>query len=270
MATDEDISLGSIAKKGLGFLNSKLNEAIEAGKNTQKQGQYAPYLQAQQVTTYCTNCGTNITGTPKFCPECGSAMFTDAQTIPAPTTPPVIPDQSQGGYAERTQQYAGVINKCPNCGEIIDAFDAVCDACGYRIAGRSVTGSTRQFHEELLAIERNRKKHKFFSNETISETDKQIIALINTFPIPNTVEELSEFMFMTSSSISVEYSKKPKNALAKAFVSYEGTAEKAVSDAWLSKMKQVYNKAKLSFSDDPVFVQIQQVYDEKMAELNMA
>lgn len=98
-------------------------------------------------------------------------------------------------------------------------------------------------------------------------TDRQIIAHISTFPIPNTVEEISEFMFMVAGNINVNYSKARKHIWS---ASYEGTAEKAISDAWLSKMQQLYNKALMSFSDDPIFQQINQVYTTKMAELNLS
>lgn len=265
--SDEELTFGGIAKKGLGFLNTKLNEAMEASKAAQQQfgGQ------SQEAETCCAKCGTIIVGSAKFCPGCGSPMTPDAATSAVPQMPPpqgthvAVPQ----GNTQRTQQYAGVINKCPNCGEPIDAFDAVCDACGFRIAGTTASGTVQQFYAELAAIEKTRKKKRFFSTTELDVVDQQKITLINTFPVPNTVGELSEFMFMAAESINVEKSKQ-RSSFSKFWNSYEGDPEKAVSDAWVSKMKQIYHKAKLSFSDDPIFRQIEQLYDSKMAELNMS
>lgn len=122
---------------------------------------------------------------------------------------------------------------------------------------------------ELAALEKTRKKKGLFrANGELDVVDKQKISLINTFPVPNTIGELSEFMFMTSESINVEKSKQ-RSSFAKFWTAADADPEKAVSDAWVAKMKQVYNKAKLSFPDDPVFAHIEQVYSAKMAELGM-
>lgn len=266
-AQDDNITLGDIAKKGLGFLNSKLNEVMETNKESQTQA--LPQSRMQQNSTFCTSCGAQLVGKPKFCPECGNAMHAKDTGEASPTILSQNTNQEVQESTGRTQQYAGVLNKCPNCGEIVDAFDAVCDACGYRIAGRQANSSVQRFHEELTAIEKSRKKKGFWDDDGLTITDKQIITLINTYPVPNNIEEITEFMFMATSNINVELSKQ-RSTFSKIFgVSQGGTPEKEISDAWVSKMKQIYNKAKLSFSDDPVFGQIQQIYDDKMTQLNM-
>ena len=45
--------------------------------------------------------------------------------------------------------------------------------------------------------------------------------------------------------------------------------QKQLSDAWVAKMQQAYQKAQVSFSDHPVFQSIQTVYFEKLKELKM-
>ena len=47
------------------------------------------------------------------------------------------------------------------------------------------------------------------------------------------------------------------------------STEKDISDAWVAKMQQVYQKAAMSFPNDPVFAQIRNLYEGKMAELKM-
>ena len=44
---------------------------------------------------------------------------------------------------------------------------------------------------------------------------------------------------------------------------------KVISDAWVAKMQQVYQKAEILFPDDPMFVKIKQIYTDKMVELKL-
>ena len=48
-----------------------------------------------------------------------------------------------------------------------------------------------------------------------------------------------------------------------------GSSEKEVSDAWIQKMRQAYQKAVISFPNDPVFTHIQKIYYDKMNELRI-
>ena len=48
----------------------------------------------------------------------------------------------------------------------------------------------------------------------------------------------------------------------------ETGALRAISDAWISKFEQAYQKAELSFSESPTFSKIQKIYLEKTKELN--
>lgn len=267
----------------------------------------APIVEEAHNVILCPQCSAELIRFSKFCPECGSALFDSSQSN-HPATPPnqsanrpdiyasqqdtftnvftasqvesIIsavtkstnqtssPNQEQTSH---THIYDGVVHKCPNCGEVIDPTDAVCDSCGFRVAGRSSSASAQLFSQQLLLIEQQRPTKNaldnlveaFVGSDDETNITKQKIELIKTFPIPNTVEELTEFMFMADANINVKYSKK------RTFLStnYEGTTEKKISDAWISKMKQIYSKAKMAFSDDPIFQQIEEIYTNKMDEL---
>lgn len=63
---------------------------------------------------FCQNCGNKLNPEAKFCPECGEPVVKKDMT-------------------KRKIKFAGEIIKCPNCGEIMDAFCSRCSACGYEL-----------------------------------------------------------------------------------------------------------------------------------------
>lgn len=213
---------------------------------------------------YCTHCGKAIAANSRFCPLCGEKASAGDNILASPLKDSDRPVQSeQIDLSQRRVEYQGVLHKCPNCGGDVDPLDAVCDLCGYRISGRAANATVMEFSRQLMTIEGTRKRRSIFNNSLAPDvTDRQIVSLINTFPIPNNIEELTEFMFMSASNIDPRYSKKGMFGS-----SLDATAEGIISNAWLAKMQQVYKKAEISFSDDPLFEQIRQTYFAKMREL---
>lgn len=162
---------------------------------------------------FCSNCGKELSGNAKFCPECGKP------TIQSST--------------ERKIVYDGEVHKCPNCGETLEAFVSVCPSCGYEIRGVKSSHSLQEFSLTLSRI----------------ENDKQKIELIKSFPIPNTKEDVMEFMLLASTNFNVEQNES------------DILANKGISDAWLTKIKQSYQKAELLFGDSEDFFKIKESYD---------
>ena len=74
--------------------------------------------------------------------------------------------------------------------------------------------------------------------------------LIINFSVPNTREDVLEFMILASSNIDVK----------------KGIDDE-VTKAWLSKLDQVYEKAKLMMGNKPSFAQIKNIYDRKKAQI---
>ena len=78
-----------------------------------------------------------------------------------------------------------------------------------------------------------------------------------------------EFVILAAGNIDVGLSKVSLgNKLGRAGNDLKAN-ERAVSDAWVGKLQQAYQKAELMFSDMPVFKKVQEVYMSKMQELNM-
>ena len=72
-------------------------------------------------------------------------------------------------------------------------------------------------------------------------------------------EDISEFMILAASNIDM-----------KAYGFNQGTltaSQRAVSDAWMAKFEQAYQKAKLSFGNSPDFININSIYEQKIKEM---
>ncbi len=163
--------------------------------------------------TFCTNCGAQIAEGAKFCTNCGAAN-TQAENI-------------------RKTVYDGNVHKCPNCGEILTAFASVCPACRYEIRGKSAVVSVQTFYSDLSK----------------AQTTEQKDRMIRNFPIPNTKEDIIEFMILASSNIL-------------------GEDEQNIYEAWLAKFEQAYQKALILLAGDPDLVRVQQIYSNCQININ--
>ena len=172
---------------------------------------------------------------------------------------------------QRQQEYTGVIYKCPNCGNVVNPSDAVCESCGFHLSGKEAVYSARDFQKKLLDIETTRKEKKLgFWNQNeryaLDATDKQVIALIQSYPIPNSIEDIVDFFFLALGNIDVEKSKK---SVFNSDSWDGGNRERTISNAWVGKMKQLYRKAKLLFPNEPEFSQVEEAYLSMMDELKL-
>ena len=194
--------------------------------------------------SFCINCGKPMVCGAKFCSECGA---------------------SQAGMMQNNQRrtvYEGEVHKCPNCAEIIDSFLPKCPSCGYEFRGVKSVSSVQELALKLADIEAKRKpkERKFFSNNNEpDEIDEQKINLISTFPIPNTKEDLYEFLILASSNIDIA-----------SYQSQINTRELAVSKAWNAKFDQAYKKSILLFNGDQRLDGIQSMYKKTQRKIKKA
>lgn len=158
---------------------------------------------------FCINCGQHLDEGVKFCPACGHSVEVE-KTI----------------NSERETVYEGSVHKCPNCGEVLPSFVAHCPSCGYEIRGNSAVKSVQELYMEI--------------NKATSNFQKD--TMIRNFPIPNSKEDILEFMVIASSNII-------------------GEDDKDIYEAWLVKFEQAYQKAVLLFKTDDDFSKIERIYE---------
>ena len=201
---------------------------------------------------FCMNCGKQLPNGAKFCYGCGTAIGQVSK------------------QTSRQIEYEGTIHKCPNCGDIIDAYESVCESCGYEIRDRKALNSIREFAAKIQEIEKTRARVKenplkilYFGHST-TDTDKKIISLLSSFPIPNSKEDLYEFIVLSYSNINTDVYDTGGNQFK------ENDARLAISNAWKAKLEQAYQKAKLVFAGDPRLSDIQVMYDTVHKSINKA
>ena len=163
---------------------------------------------------FCINCGQQLAEGAKFCANCGKEVNDSSSTM------------------QRKSTYDGEIHKCPNCGEVLGAFVPVCPSCGYELRGAQSTKAIKDFS---LKIEQ-------------AVSDEQKVTLIRNFPVPNTKEDIFEFMILASTNIT-------------------GEQQKKVFDAWLVKFEQSYQKAQLVIKDSSDMARIKAIYDKAQKQV---
>lgn len=165
---------------------------------------------------FCSNCGHKLENNAKFCSGCGKHCN----------------NASTDNQNQRKTVFDGDIHKCPQCGEVLSSFVTICPSCGYELRGTTTTSAVKEFASK-------------FDNVT---TEYQKASVIRTFPIPNTKEDIFEFMILVSSNIDEH-------------------PNKELFDAWIAKFEQCYDKARLSFKQDSDFIKFQSIYDRTLREI---
>lgn len=184
---------------------------------------------------YCENCGAFVKDGAKFCGSCGAKMEIK-QAV------------NQDTRSQRKTTYDGEIHKCPNCGAVLNSFVKNCTECGYELRGATSTMSITDFS-------------RAYSN---AKNNSQKIDLIRTFAIPNTKEDILEFVIMASSNINAE------SYARETVIVSGGVSQQDLSEAWMSKFEQAYRKAEIVLQGDPYLDKIAKIYQDKKDSLSGA
>ena len=236
-------------------LSKNKKEKVKESMNSEKEKSF-----------YCRNCGEKLMPNSKFCNYCGTP--TEDTIDKKNVVEEKKNETSREELTERKMVYDGKIHKCPNCGEVLNSFVTNCPACGYELRDSKNSSAVEELSRKLEEIELNRDRTKvstkilgaFNLSDGLTKTDEQKISLIRNFPIPNTKEDLYEFLILSKSNIEIDL--------------YENTqiksARLAISDAWKAKFEQAYQKAKLLLKNDDRMIEIDAMYKEINHSINKA
>lgn len=182
-----------------------------------------------------------------------------SQAAPAPVAP-VAP-------ASQTNKH-GDINKCPACGSMVPSMAAVCADCGHSFSNIAVANSVQKLHDQLQhaeSEERNRERSSAGGwmdkldqgasgdNAMEERLKKRKAAIVSSFPIPNTKEDIIEFL-----SMAVPEAGKKPNFLMRM------TAAGILHKAWVTKAEQVVMKARFSMKEDKTTLKEIEFYAKKL------
>lgn len=219
---------------------------------------------------FCPYCGAKLDNGARFCKHCG-------EPIPGNNQEPKEPKQkipTSGNPTERKTVYEGYIHKCPNCGEVLEAFVTVCPACGYEIRDAKSSSSVQELAsklenitaEKMPTFEEKKSIMKMLFGKDFKEGNEaeealkrfelqkshEKASLIINFSIPNTKEDIMEFMILAATNIDIK----------------QGVDDE-VTKAWIAKLDQAYQKARISMSNHPYLAQIESIYQQKQKELKI-
>ena len=197
---------------------------------------------------FCGNCGYEMKDGNKFCPKCGtpvldkefqsksrseSKAFSEKRVKLCPKCGDELIEgkkfcancgysTEEGRSKKRSQReisFEGELHKCPNCGEIINSFSAFCTSCGYEIRDRDTSDSIKEFSRRLSEIS---SKNAMIGNVYLQNQQiiKEKVELISNYPVPNTKEDILEFMIMADSNINSNYDR--KDVLSQAWIKKNG------------------------------------------------
>ena len=185
---------------------------------------------------YCEKCGAQISNSARFCGNCGAQV---------------------GGIdnCKRKEFYDGEVHKCPSCGELVNSFQTKC-SCGYEMRGVRNVSSVLELSNKLQSLESQRGTIKYkIASICNSKQDiilKQKIEMINTFPIPNTKEDLLEFAILAKSHL-VSADRNGDGKLSE--------DEREMFMSWNIKLEQCYEKGSIILSGERDILRLQEIIE---------
>lgn len=150
-----------------------------------------------------------------------------------------------------TNKY-GEAKKCPACGAFVQSFTTHCPQCGLEFRNVQANGSIQRLFEMLNEVECHSKEDSTTFLEALGRSYGEEIArcfggtkstrmkkaIIQNFPIPNTKEDILEFL-----ALAAPLAKKP------GFFNQD-MERRDMYPVWKSKCEQVIMKARFSMKND--------------------
>ena len=165
---------------------------------------------------------------------------------------PPIPDtifneKNQQNEKSKSLKY-GSIRKCPNCGAVVKPGMASCSICNYEFVNTEAVDSVKKLSDQIVEIERRYPVSDEEKKEGMSPRASAIVSVITTFPVPNTREDLLDFIVFTESKFL--------------HMSNSTASDVAIIKAYKAKYIECVERAKIYFNDDAQFQYIFQKFPE--------
>lgn len=156
-------------------------------------------------------------------------------------------NKSQQADKSKSLKY-GSIRKCPNCGAVVKPGMASCSICNYEFVNTEAVSSVKQLSDQIIEIEKRYPVSDEEKKEGMSPRASAIVSSITTFPVPNTREDLLDFIVFTESKFL--------------HMSNSTASDVAIIKAYKAKYIECVERAKIYFNDDAQFQYIFQNFPE--------
>ena len=159
--------------------------------------------------------------------------------------------------APKSDKY-GDVRKCPACGAIVPSMAAVCPECGQEFTNIKANSTANMLMLKIDEIQAqssvaqrglNAKDAKTAQRETWaieSQVTSRTVQAIKNFPIPNTREDLIEFMTLCLSNSRADRQDVDE-----------------IAEAWREKFEQLITKARITIPNDPIAEDLIKKYKSK-------
>lgn len=152
----------------------------------------------------------------------------------------------------------GDIRKCPTCGAMVESFQTKCPECGYEFTNVEANNTTQKLLSALDAINAQTTNQgtvqsvlsgfaRFLGQDSATMRKCQII---NTFPIPNTKEDLIEMLTLAHENAKSKYNNNSAD-------------EQQMRKAWQAKEGQIIAKADIMLKDDADYLALKESWKKK-------
>lgn len=194
---------------------------------------------------FCSNCGLQLENSSLFCSKCGSEV---------------------GVIANSKSNH--INTHCPCCGRLLSAVAVTCP-CGYEIQGKRASSTIQDFLRRLDEIDKQKvpkwKEFARYMNNSVSVRAERKAEFIKNFAVPNTKEDIIEFLLLALPNIDNRILQK-RIWIGVSASQAEFKSRKTLAQAWSAKFEQVYQKARIAFGNDADFRKIQDIFDDNKAE----
>lgn len=205
-------------------------------------------------------------------------MVLDAKLYEKNNSKTVTPPES----APKSDKF-GDIKKCPACGAIVQSFSTKCSDCGHDFRNVESANSVREFFrdyqkiESSVTVKENREMGGILGSimGTIDDSEGRRKLTVFTkkkefimhFPIPNSKEDLLEFLSMAV-PLAAPAKKSGFKIFKKIAANFGDDDNKnydfKVAEVWLQKCEQIVMKARLSMKEDIKTLEQVEYYSQQL------
>lgn len=269
----------STFNKIISDIDKSLDENLESYKEIKKnlketfgKEKLDENIKEDKDILFCTKCGAEMEQDDLFCQSCGAKR--KKEKVQSKNKEEEEPDEKTEEEIKQTKKTKKEsVYKCPNCGSSLESYTSNCPYCHTELRNIKSSESMENFSKGLEKI-KSKEMPKYEGKESLlkktigidlskdieareefessfrRKINAEVANYINNYPVPNSKEDLIEFMILVTSNITTK-----------------DDCPTEIKKAWESKMEQIYKKSKLTLKNPNDIKIIEDLYNSKKQEL---